>query len=458
MTDSKKIARLLRTLFGTVLCIGFLAVFAFAQTNKATISGSVTDAQGAIVSGAAVKVRNIATGAEREVTSNDEGFFEVPLLEIGNYSVTVTKQGFSTVIRQNITLQTSTETRVDVQLAVGEISNQVTINAEAPLVQTETSERGSVISGRELTDLPLSGRNFTQLATLTPGVVRSNNVGVGGGPEARAFNNGDARSGNGGPGGSNENGSSESSRFNRSGGANISANGQRATNNNFSLDGVDNNEPQFGSIGVFTNPDAIAEFKVSTSVPPAEVGRAAGAVITVTTKSGTNDYSGSLYYYGKNSALNAYHPVLKTKLAEALARNASVLEIDALQKNVTQEHEFGGTFGGPIIKNRTFFFFDYLGQRNNLPFPAQSVVPTLNSRQGNFTEFPVKDCNGNGVVDAADGPVCDPRTGTAFAGGIIPAARINSVGSAYINVYPNPNRSGVFDPGLFCCSGQANFF
>ncbi|HEY0460499.1 MAG TPA: TonB-dependent receptor [Pyrinomonadaceae bacterium] len=458
MTDSKKIARLLRTLFGTVLCIGFLAVFAFAQTNKATISGSVTDAQGAIVSGAAVKVRNIATGAEREVTSNDEGFFEVPLLEIGNYSVTVTKQGFSTVIRENITLQTSTETRVDVQLTVGEISNQVTINAEAPLVQTETSERSSVISGRELTDLPLSGRNFTQLATLTPGVVRANNVGVGGGPEARAFNNGDARSGSGGPGSSNENGSSESSRFNRSGGANISANGQRATNNNFSLDGVDNNEPQFGSIGVFTNPDAIAEFKVSTSVPPAEVGRAAGAVITVTTKSGTNDYSGSLYYYGKNSALNAYHPVLKTKLAEALARNASVLEIDALQKSVTQEHEFGGTFGGPIIKDRTFFFFDYLGQRNNLPFPAQSVVPTLNSRQGNFTEFPVKDCNGNGVTDAADGPVCDPRTGTAFAGGIIPSARINSVGRAYINVYPNPNRSGVFDPGLFCCSGQANFF
>ena len=403
----------------------------------------MTDAQGAVVADATVKVRNIATGAEREVTSNEEGFYEVPLLEIGTYSVTVTKQGFSTVIRENITLQTSTETRVDVQLAVGEISNQVTITAEAPLVQTETSERGSVISGREITELPLSGRNFTQLATLTPGVVRSNNVGVGGGPEARAFNNGDARSGSGGPGSSNENGSSESSRFNRSGGANISANGQRATNNNFSLDGVDNNEPQFGSIGVFTNPDAIAEFKVSTSIPPAEVGRAAGAVITVTTKSGGNDFSGSLYYYGKNSALNAYHPVLKTKLAEALGRNANIAEIDALQKSTTQEHEFGGTFGGPIIKDRTFFFFDYLGQRNNLPFPAQSVVPTALSRTGNFSEFP---------------QIFNPYTGQPFANNVIPANLINNVGRAYLNAYPTPNRTGVFNPGLFCCSGVANFY
>src|SRR5262245_248303 len=136
MTDSKKIARLLRTLFGTVLCIGFLATFAYSQTNKATISGSVTDAQGAVVGNATVKVRNLATGAERETTTSEEGFFEIPLLEIGTYSVSVTKQGFSTVKRDSVTLQTSTETRVDVQLQVGEVSNEVTITAEAPLVQT----------------------------------------------------------------------------------------------------------------------------------------------------------------------------------------------------------------------------------------------------------------------------------------------------------------------------------
>jgi hypothetical protein len=443
MTDSANIAKLLRTLFGSALLIFSIAVLSFGQTNKATISGTVTDTQGAVIPDATVKVINITTGAVRETTTNTDGGYEVPLLEIGSYSVTVSKQGFSTVKRENITLQTSTETRVDVQLQVGEITNEVTVTAETPLVQTETSERGSVISGREITELPLSGRNFTQLATLAPGVVRSNNVGLGGGPEARAFNNGDARSGNGGPGGSNENGSSESSRFNRSGGANISANGQRSTNNNFSLDGVDNNEPQFGTIGVFTNPDAIAEFKVSTSIPSAEVGRAAGAVVTVTTKSGSNNFSGSLYYYGKNSALNAYHPVLKTRLAEAIARRAGILELDALQKSTTQENEFGGTIGGPIIKNRLFFFFDYLGQRNNLPFPAQSVVPTQRSRNGDFSEFP---------------QIFNPFTGQPFAGNIIPSNLFNSVGRAYLNSYPLPNRGGVFNPGLFCCSGQANFF
>ncbi len=442
MTDFKKIERLLRTLFGTVLCFVFLAVLVSAQTNKATISGSVTDAQGAVVADANVKVRNTATGAEREVTSNGEGLFEIPLLETGTYSVTVSKQGFSTIKRENIILQTSTETRVDVQLAVGEISNEVTVTTEAPLVQTETSERGSVITGREVTELPLSGRNFTQLATLTPGVVRANNTGIG---EARGFNNGDARAGNGGLGGGNENGSSETSRFARSGGGSISANGQRSSNNNFSLDGVDNNEPQFGTIGVFTNPDSIAEFKVSTSIPSAEIGRAAGAVITVTTKSGGNEFSGSLYYYGQNSALNAYSPVLKTKLAEQLSQSpVNPLQVNAFLKSVQQIHEFGGTIGGPIIKNRTFFFFDYLGQRNNLPFPSDTTVPTVGARTGNFSDY---------------GTILDPRTGLPFAGNVIPASRINTVGQKYLQAFPNPTRT-IFNPEgrLDCCGGRPNYF
>ena len=278
--------------------------------------------------------------------------------------------------QENVVLQTNDRLRIDLTLPPGSVSGEVTITAAPPLVETESSDRGSVISGREVTELPLSGRNFTELATLTPGVIRANTVGLGGGPEARSFNNGDPRAGSGGPGSSNPNGSSESSRFNRSGGAAISANGQRATNNNFSLDGVDNNEPQFGTIGTFPNPDAIAEFKVTTSIPPAEVGRAAGAVINTSIKSGTNDFHGSLYYYGQNSHLNAYHVALKTRLAEAIARGSSAAEISQLRKAVQQIHEFGGTLGGPIIKNRTFFFFDFLGQRNNLPFPTNTVVPT----------------------------------------------------------------------------------
>lgn len=431
-----------KALFVSVLTMMALIFSVSAQTNKATLSGTVTDTQGAVVTDANVKVTNTATGQVRETTTNSEGYYEVPLLDVGAYTVTVSKTGFQTVKRENIVLQTATQTSADVQLSAGEITTEVTVTAEAPLVQTETSDRGSIVSGREVTELPLSGRNFTQLATLTPGVVRANNTGVG---EARGFNNGDARAGNGGPGGSNENGSSETSRFARSGGGSISANGQRSSNNNFSLDGVDNNEPQFGTIGVFTNPDSIAEFKVSTSVPPAEIGRAAGAVVTVTTKSGGNDFSGSLYYYGQNSALNAYSPVLKTKLAEqANVANPNPLQVAAFKKSVQQIHEFGGTFGGPIIKNRTFFFFDYLGQRNNLPFPSDTTVPTVGSRSGNFTDYPT---------------ILDPRTGLPFAGNIIPTSRINSVGQKYLQSFPNPTRT-IFNPTgrLDCCGNTPNFF
>lgn len=262
MAKTTTVGKPIRALSLSVLVLLALALSVLAQTNKATISGTVKDPQGAVVPDARVVVTNIATNATREATTSNEGFYEVPLLDIGTYTVTASKEGFQTVKRENITVQTATESTVDFELPTGQITSEVTITADAPLVQAETSERGSIVTGRQVTELPLSGRNFTQLATLAPGVVRSNNVGVGGGPEARSFNNGDPRAGTGGPGSSNENGSTESSRFSRSGGANISANGQRATNNNFSLDGVDNNEPQFGTIGVFTNPDSIAEFKV----------------------------------------------------------------------------------------------------------------------------------------------------------------------------------------------------
>lgn len=411
------------------LLLGTFTLMTVAQTNKADIVGTITDSNGATVQGATITVTKVDTNTTRSVTSGDSGEYNAPSLDIGTYKITVTKQGYQTVTQENVVLQTNDRLRIDLTLSPGTVSGEVTITAAPPLVETESSDRGSVISGREVTELPLSGRNFTELATLTPGVIRANTVGLGGGPEARSFNNGDPRAGSGGPGSSNSQGSSESSRFNRSGGAAISANGQRATNNNFSLDGVDNNEPQFGTIGTFPNPDAIAEFKVTTSIPPAEVGRAAGAVINTSIKSGTNDFHGSLYYYGQNSKLNAYHVALKTRLAEAIARGSSAAEISQLRKAVQQIHEFGGTLGGPIIKNRTFFFFDFLGQRNNLPFPTNSVVPTSLSRTGNFTEFPT---------------IFNPFTGNPFPGNIINLP-LNAVGKAYLAAYPLPTRN-LFNP------------
>ncbi|MCA1592033.1 MAG: TonB-dependent receptor [Acidobacteria bacterium] len=429
------------------------ALSSSAQTNKAEVTGNVTDANGAAISAATVKITNPSTGSTREVKTSDDGVYSASSLDIGLYTMEVSAPNFQTARREGVKLSVGDKLGLDFVLQPGQVSDVVTVTTESPLVQTATSERGSVITGREVTELPLSGRNFTQLATLTPGVARASNAGVGGaGPDARQFNNGDPRAGNGGPGGTDARGDTPTSRFARSGGASLTVNGQRPTNNNFSLDGVDNNEPQFGSIGVFPNPDAIAEFKVSTSIPPAEVGRAAGAVINTTTKSGTNDFHGSLYYYGQNSALNAYHPLLKRDRAIAIARR----DINVPAKAVQQIHEFGGTFGGPLPlprfgeggpayysgKNRTFFFVDYLGQRNNIPYPISSTVPTAKSRTGDFSEF------------LACGQVIrDPLTGNPFPGNIIPASRISPIARRILNLYPTPT-ANVVCPG----QGTNNYF
>ena len=453
MTTYRPIVRLLKAATVSAFLLTFLSIPATAQTNKAEIVGTVKDANGAVVPGASVTITKVDTGTERKVTSGDEGEYNAPLLDIGRYKVTATKQGFQTTTNENIVLQTNDRVRVDLELKPGDISGVVTITAAAPLVETESSNRGAVVTGREVTELPLSGRNFTQLATLMPGVAAASNAGFGGtGPDARQFNNGDPRAGDGGPGSSNSQGSTENSRFARSGSGALSVNGQRSTNNNFSLDGVDNNEPQFGTIGVFPNPDAIAEFKVTTSVPPAEVGRAAGAVINTSIKSGTNQFHGSGYYYGQNSALNAYHPKLKIDRAAAISRG--VTNLAPFAKAVQQIHEFGGTIGGPIIKNKTFFFFDYLGQRNHLPFPASSTVPTAGSRNGNFTGFANHDCDGDGSTTGAnDGPVCNPFTGKAFAGAIIPDALISPISKKLFNLFPLPTIN-VFNPD----QGNNNYF
>ncbi len=413
------------------LLFSLLVISVSAQTNKGTISGTVIDQGGAVVQNALVTVTNMDTASERAVNTGDDGTYTVPLVEPGKYRVTVVPPAtlnLRTAVQNDVILQTTQTLVVNISLEPGSVGAEVTITAAPNLVESETSDRGSVVTGREVTELPLSGRNFTQLATLMPGVARASNAGFGGaGPDARQFNNGDPRAGSGGPGASNAQGDTPTARFARSGAGTLTVNGQRPTNNNFSLDGVDNNEPQFGTIGVFPNPDAIAEFKVTTSVPPAEVGRASGAVINTTTKSGTNDFHGSLYYYGQNSALNAFHPMLKRDRAIAISRGDAFIPDKAVQ----QIHEFGGTIGGPIFKNKTFFFFDYLGQRNNIPFPFTSTVPTALSRDGNFSEFPT---------------IRDPLTGLPFPNNIIPPGRISPIAQTIARLYPLPT-ANIFNPG-----------
>ncbi|HEU4390367.1 MAG TPA: TonB-dependent receptor [Blastocatellia bacterium] len=420
----------------SALLISIVAPLALGQTIKSTIVGTVTDPGGAVVGGATITVTNVNTGIERNVTTKEDGTYVVPLLDVGIYRVTAHADGFKDTTLESIVLMIGERLPVDIQLKqTAGTSEVVNITAEPPILQSESSDRGSVITGREVTELPISGRNFTLLATLTPGVARGANVGFGGaGPDSRQFNNGDPRAGDGGPGSTNAQGDTPTARFARSGAGTLIVNGQRPTNNNFSLDGVDNNEPQFGTIGVFPNPDAIAEFKISTSIPAAEVGRAAGAVINTITKSGGNDLHGSLYYYGQNSALNAFHPILKRRRAEAIERGDAFIPDKAVQ----QIHEFGGTVGGPIIKSRTFFFFDYLGQRNNIPFPFTSTVPTTLAREGDFSEFPT---------------ITDPTTGRPFPGNKIPSTRFDPIAQKVLKLYPLPTAS-ISNPG----QNNPNFF
>jgi hypothetical protein len=354
--------------------VGFSAL---AQSNKGSIVGTVTDPNSALVSGAKATATNSATGEVREATTGDEGTFVMSNLEPGKYRVTVEASGFQTVTYETVTVETNARVPLEVKFAtITGGGGTVTITDEgSPLVESETSVRGDLITGKQVTDLPIPQRNFTLLATLSPGVTRPAVGVLGGGGN---FESGSPNLGT----------STESTRFRESGGSVLVVNGARPTNNNFTLDGVDNNEGQFAQIAIYPPPDTIAEFKIETSVPAAESGRAGGAVIATTTKSGTNKIHGTAYenYQGR--------------FASAIGSRENP---NALPNRVT--HQFGGTVGGPVFlprpgegtppwydgRNRTFWFFYYEGQRNSTPSTTGDFgfvsVPTARMRVGDFSEL-----------------------------------------------------------------------
>jgi hypothetical protein len=429
----------LRFMLWVVLCIT-VGSSASAQNDRASITGRVTDPSGASVSGAAVKVTNANTGASFDATTNEDGRFVVPsILQVGIYRVEATKSGFKKAVSDNIELRIGDVREVNLTLQVGAASEQVTVTSEAPLLNTETSSQGAVIEGRQITELPLRDRNFTNLALLTPGVNRDITAQL---TDSSYFNQGDPNAG--GNGVSDARGDTPAARFGRSGGSAISANGLRPGNNNFTLDGVDNNEPIYGEIGVFPNPDAIQEFRVDTSMAKAEAGRG-GAQINTTYKSGTNDLHGTVSYYGQNTALDAINPGIGAARALAIKGGTTPQQaLTLLPKTTTHINEFGGTLGGPIIKNKLFFFGDYLGQRNLIPTQFETAVPTQGARNGDFSAFTQQ--------------LVDPKTGNPFPGNVIPNLTSRSdfspVAQKYFNEYPAPNLPNVTNPTQF---GSPNY-
>src|SRR5215211_7931746 len=369
-------------IFLLALLIFTFATAALAQNNKGAIVGTVKDPNDALVSKAQVKVTSVKTGEVRTTDTSDDGTYTVTNLEPGPYSVTVEASGFQTVTFEAVQVETNARLPLDVKFAsVATSSASVTITAEsAPLVESETSVRGDLITGRQVTDLPIPQRNFTLLAGLSPGVTRPNLGLLGGG-------------GNFVQGGGGQN-NTESTRFRESGGSVLVVNGARATNNNFTLDGVDNNESQFGQIAIYPQPDAIAEFKIETSVPSAESGRAGGGVISTTFKSGGNLVHGTAY------------EVYQGRFLSAAASQFDDPTSPPVPNYVT--HNLYGTVGGPIYlprpgeggpvlyngRNRSFFFFSLNGQRNSTPIfggagdPNIAVpVPTARMRVGDFSEL-----------------------------------------------------------------------
>jgi len=367
----------------------------WAQTETARLQGVVVDSSGGVVPGATITVTNLATNRVAVIQSNEaDGGYSVPALPVGRYKIEVTKTGFKAVSRE-VLLQISQIANIRFTLEPGAVSEVVTVTAAAALVDSASSEVGAIVQGRQVTELPLNGRNFTQLATLIPGVTR----GVPDGAPTGAQGN------------------VETFRNGNSGGAALSVNGLRSQANNFILDGLDNNESMVNSIIFFPPAEAIEEFRVQTSIAPAEFGRAGGGLVSASIKSGTNVIHGSLFEFLRNSTLDA-RPTL------------------APQRSPFKRNQFGGTLGGPIIKDKLFIFGDYQGLRQSLPLSSEFLtVPTAEFRQGNFSQLL------NPALSGLNQPILirDLKAGQPFAGNLIPASRINPVGMKYLSAYPLPN-------------------
>ena len=392
-----------------------LAGECFGQTVTARLQGTVVDSSGAAVAGANVSITDTATGRVVSAKTNGSGFYVEPALPPAHYEVKVEKQGFQTAVR-DFELQISQMALVDFTLQVGAVSQSVTVKGGSPVVDAVSSSLGTVIEGRQVTELPLNGRNFTQLATLVPGVNR----GIPTGSATGTSNN------------------TETFRYADSGGASLAVNGLPPEANNFIFDGIDNNESLVNTIIFFTPADALQEFKVITNVAQAEYGRAGGAIVSSSLKSGSNQFHGSAFWFHRDENFDSKY------------------FFDSGPKPVFARNQFGGTVGGPVIKDKLFFFGDYQGLRESTPQGSGvGSVPTDLMRTGDFSELlcgseTATTCPASTGL-AVPVHITDPITGMQFMGSgtqpnVIPTDRINTVGQNYLKAFPEPNCTIAIDP------------
>ncbi len=372
-------------IIGTFLaCMGL----ASAQNVTASITGTVKDATGAVIPNAAVKATNTGTKTQFDGVADSEGSYLLRNLPVGVYTLRVDAKGFQPWEARDLRLQVNETARVDANLNVGGTAESVTVSSNVINVDTTSATLKTVVDQRRIEQLPLNGRNATQLMRLVAGVV----------VDQRA----DVTSGTTYPGTTP-----------------VSVNGGRANATNYVLDGAQNNDPYSNAPNPFPNPDALQEFSVQTNNFSAEFGRQSGGLVNAVTKSGTNQFHGSAFEFVRNQAFNATGFFGPADPATGRRRQ------DGLKRN-----QFGGTFGGPVIKDKTFFFASYQGTLlRQVPSEVQRIVPTTLQRAGNFS-----------LLGRA---LRDPLSGNPFEGNIIPASRINPVSRAILDTsLPDGGASG----------------
>jgi hypothetical protein len=351
-----------------------------AQVGAGEITGLVTDQAGAAVPGASISVTEVGTGRRQATVSTSGGVYTAPNLRPGEYTVDVDLAGFRSIHRGGIRLRTGEQARIDFVLSVGELAEAITVTADSPVLRLESASLGAVVEHEQVVQLPLNGRTFITLASLAPGVAL--------------------------PAGS------QLPRIN----------GGRPRTNEYLFDGISVLQPEPGQVAFFPVIDAIQEFKIESNIPPAEFGRFNGGVVNLTTRSGTNTIHGNAFEFLRNEALNA--------------RN--FFQSTTPDKPEYRRHQFGGTFGGPVVRDRTFFFFDYQGQRQSIARTAISTVPTMLQRQGIFTE-----AIGGRVPVIYDPATTSGSVRTPFPGNRIPAERVDPVALTLMERYPLPTSTGT---------------
>jgi hypothetical protein len=383
----------------------FLFALPLAAQNTADILGRAKDPSGGVVSGVRVTATNIATGMEYTAISDVSGNFLVRLLPPGGYRLRADAAGFKTWIVGSVILAGGDRLRQDIELQVGDVTQSVQVVAETPALQTESASMGNLITSEAVDSLPLNGRNFINLVQLTAGAFDSAPLGSTVGGYATGGNPDDRR---------------------RS--SSVSVNGQTGMANNFMIDGMDNNERFISGVIIKPSVEAIAEMKVLSNAYSADVGRVGGGAVNLITKSGTNELHGSLFEFFRNDKLDA----------------ANLFSAHGY-KPPYKQNQYGGSLGGPIVKNRTFFFGDFEEFRTiqGVTYSGQHV-PTAAMKAGDF----------RGLAAIYD-PASTVQTGantytrTPFPNNVIPESSMDPAGKKLANMYPDPVSSVSADGGIY---------